>query len=130
MESIAREGYDTFERLCTVYLNKVYDNVDSYKVNTITVKDDTIYIEGNIKFKSGANAVAPFEFKYKNTYRNEIYLIGGCLYISGDTKAFKMNCSVEGDSLIIDSLTYNYRPLGKAKNDMIYGKVERIKKCH
>ena len=94
--------------------------------NIILNENKDFVIEGKIGFDSGNKKDTQFVFSTKSNENGKLKLEGYNKQISKGKKTFKLNCSVNGKSLICESLNYNY----KGKNDLnesvrVYGTVKR-----
>ena len=118
---------ESFNGLGESYLKRCYENVTSFKTSNITLNENKEFvIEGKIGFDSGNKKDTQFVFSTKSNENGKLKLEGYNKQISKGKKTFKLNCSVNGKSLICESLNYNY----KGKNDLnesvrVYGTVKR-----
>lgn len=99
-----------FDELGESYLKKIYENVASYKTTKGSLKDDTLKLEGIIKFKSGKEAKTNFIFESKSvTKTGKLKLVGENQQFAKGRKSFTLTGRVDGKKLVTESLTYNYR---------------------
>lgn len=99
-----------FDELGESYLKKIYENVASYKTTKGSLKDDTLKLEGIIKFKSGKEAKTNFIFESKSvTKTGKLKLVGENQQFAKGKKSFTLTGRVDGKKLVTESLTYNYR---------------------
>lgn len=125
IEEFDEEGFD---ELGESYLKKVYENVESYKTTSGSLKNNAICLEGVITFNSGKKAKTSFIFEAKEmTKRGKLKFIGENVNLSKNKKAFTLTGIADNKKLMCESLTYNY--LAKdAKNNKakkLYGTVKR-----
>jgi len=125
IEEFDEEGFD---ELGESYLKKVYENVESYKTTSGSLKNNSICLEGVITFNSGKKAKTSFIFEAKEmTKRGKLKFIGENVNLSKNKKAFTLTGIADNKKLMCESLTYNY--LAKdAKNNKakkLYGTVKR-----
>ena len=125
IEEFDEEGFD---ELGESYLKKVYENVESYKTTSGSLKNNSICLEGIITFNSGKKAKTNFIFEAKEmTKRGKLKFIGENVNLSKNKKAFTLTGIADNKKLMCESLTYNY--LAKdAKNNKakkLYGTVKR-----
>lgn len=99
-----------FDELGESYLKKIYENVASYKTTKGSLKDETLKLEGIIKFKSGKEAKTNFIFESKSvTKTGKLKLVGENQQFAKGKKSFTLTGRVDGKKLVTESLTYNYR---------------------
>ena len=118
---------DEFDELGESYLKKVYGNVDSFKTSKVSVKGNTLKLEGIIKFNSGNKKNTTFLFEAKDiTKKGKIRFMGENLQISRGKKSFTLVGNVKDNKLIAESLNYNYRTKNEnGKSIRLYGTVKR-----
>lgn len=120
---------EKFDELGESYLKQVYDNVESYKTESIKEDGNKLVIEGMIKFNSGNNKKTSFIFEAKDvTKTGKVRFIGENKQISRGKKSFTMTGKVNEGKFISESLNYNYRAKDtNGKSNRMYGTV-RTKK--
>ena len=120
---IAKESLDTrsliekledfddvnFDTLVNKYFNKVYENVESYKTTNCKFEDNSIIVEGVIKFNSGKEK--PTSFKLKESKQNKVNVRFDCTNESlvNQDKAFSLVGKVINNNLICESFSCNYK---------------------
>lgn len=116
---------ESFNYLGTSYLKEVYDNVRNFKVTDVEQIGNSLKLEGVIKFDSGKSKKTSFIFEQKDaTKRGKVRFIGENKQISKGKKSFTLTGKVQGNRLMSESLTYNYRAKdGSGKSKRIYGTV-------
>lgn len=125
IDSIDDEGFDT---LGESYLKKVYENVESFKTSSSSIKDGKLMVEGIISFNSGKKAKTSFVFEsISKTKRGKIKFLGENLNFSKSKSAFTLIAKPEGKKAVCESLTYNYVAKDSKSNKKlpVYGKVSK-----
>lgn len=120
---------ETFDELGESYLKQVYENVNSYKTESIKEDGNKLVIEGMINFNSGNNKKTSFIFEAKDvTKSGKVRFIGENKQISRGKKAFTMTGKVNEGKFISESLNYNYRAKDtEGKSNRMYGTVRTNK---
>ena len=125
IDSIDDEGFDA---LSESYLKKVYENVESFKTSSSSIKDGKLMVEGVISFNSGKKAKTSFVFEsISKTKRGKIKFLGENLNFSKSKRAFTLIAKPEGKKAVCESLTYNYVAKDSKSNKKlpVYGKVSK-----
>lgn len=125
IEEIDEEGFD---ELGESYLKKVYENVESYKTISGSLKNNCICLEGIITFNSGKKAKTNFIFEAKEmTKRGKLKFIGENVNLSKNKKAFTLTGTAENKKLMCEALTYNYlaRDAKNNKAKKLYGTIRK-----
>lgn len=116
-----------FDRLVNKFVHATYENVDKYETKNLYLDDDnTLIVEGVIKYTSGKEREAQFklcEKKLTTTKEDVIALNGICEAFNTTEKAFTFRGVISENKLNFNSLTYNFntKVLNESKN--IKGKV-------
>lgn len=119
---------DEFDELEEKYLQKVYENVKSYKTTKGTIRGNKLILEGVIEFNSGKKVPT------KNIFESAYRLKNGKLKFNGlneqfskNNKAFTLTGSLNNKKLIIESLNYNYsaKDNKSGKTQRIYGTIKK-----
>lgn len=120
---------ETFDELGESYLKNTYDNVNSYKTESIKEKNDKLVIEGLITFNSGNTRKTSFIFEAKDvTKSGRIRMIGENCQISRGKKSFTVAGRMNEGKFISESLNYNYRAKDvDGKSTRMYGTVRTNK---
>jgi len=118
---------DDFDDLGESYLKKVYENVESFKTSKVTAQENTLVIEGIIKFNSGKEKATQFIFEASDATKDgKVRFIGENAQISRGKKSFTLSGKIEGSKFIAESLNYNYRAKDAEGNSTrLYGTVKR-----
>lgn len=125
IDSIDDEGFDA---LSESYLKKVYENVESFKTSSSSIKDGKLMVEGTISFNSGKKAKTSFVFEsISKTKRGKIKFLGKNPNFSKSKSAFTLIAKPEGKKAVCESLTYNYVAKDSKSNKKlpVYGKVSK-----
>ena len=125
VEDIEEEG---FNELGESYLKEVYDNVKSFKTIKGSINESKIKLEGIIEFNSGKKAKTNFIFESAEiTKKGKVKFVGGNPQISKKPNAFTLQGTLKDHTLIVESLTYNYRAQDAKSNSNFskYGTVKR-----
>lgn len=99
---------DSFDALGESYLKKHYDNVEGFRTTNAKVFENSLIIEGVIRFTSGSSKGTSFIFEATNTKKRNVLFEGYNKQISRGKKTFKLNCSVQKGKIIPRSMSYNY----------------------
>ena len=107
---------DSFDELGESYLTKHYDNVEGFKTVNAKVYNNSLIIEGVIRFNSGNSKCTSFVFEASkvNPKKKSALFEGYNSQISRGKKTYKMDCLMESGKIKPVKLTYNYR----AKNEL------------
>lgn len=128
-ESLEDFDETAFDSIGEKFLKRTYENVESYKTTSATSVDNTLKLEGVIKFKSGKERPTTFVFEAKDiTPRGKARFVGENLQISKAKKAFSVSGKLGEGKFIAESLNYNYsakNPDGKSTR--VYGTVTNRK---
>ena len=119
---------DEFDTLGESYLKKVYENVNSYKSRSSSLKDGKLIVEGIITFSSGKKAKTSFIFENIVKTRNgKIKFIGENLQLSKNRKAFTLTTHADGKKGIVESFNYNYiaKDSKTGKSVSLYGTIKK-----
>lgn len=118
---------ESFDELGEGYLKKVYENVDSFKTSKVSYNDNTLVLEGVIKFNSGKSKKTTFLFENKQiTKKGKVRFIGENKEIARGKKSFTITGRIDNKKFLSESFNYNYgvkTPLGKVKR--IYGTISK-----
>lgn len=112
---------EQFDNLGESYLKNVYENVNSFKTTAVKANENSLIVEGLIKFDSGKEKATQFVFEAKDATKNgNVRFIGENAQITRGKKAFTLTGKMSGNKFIAESLNYNYR----AQNNRVYGTVK------
>ena len=122
---------ETFDELGESFLKNTYENVESYKTESIKEQDgNKLVVEGLITFSSGKVKKTSFIFEAKDiTKSGKVRFIGENCQLSRGKKSFTVAGKVQEGKFISESLNYNYRAKdGKSgKSTRMYGTVRTNK---
>ena len=121
---------ETFDELGESFLKNTYDNVVSYKTESIKEQDgNKLVVEGLIKFNSGNTKKTTFIFESKDiTKTGRVRFIGENCQLSRGKKSFTVAGKVNEGKFISESLNYNYRAKDvNGKSARMYGTVRTNK---
>ena len=121
---------ETFDELGESFLKNTYDNVVSYKTESIKEQDgNKLVVEGLIKFNSGNTKKTTFIFEAKDiTKTGRVRFIGENCQLSRGKKSFTVAGKVNEGKFISESLNYNYRAKDvNGKSARMYGTVRTNK---
>lgn len=121
---------ETFDELGESFLKNTYDNVVSYKTESIKEQDgNKLIVEGLIKFNSGNTKKTTFIFEAKDiTKTGRVRFIGENCQLSRGKKSFTVAGKVNEGKFISESLNYNYRAKDvNGKSARMYGTVRTNK---
>lgn len=118
---------ETFDELGESFLKNTYENVESYKTESIKEQDgNKLVVEGLITFNSGKVKKTSFIFEAKDiTKSGKVRFIGENCQLSRGKKSFTVAGKVQEGKFISESLNYNYRAKDakSGKSTRMYGTV-------
>lgn len=116
---------ESFNTLAEGYLKKVYENVKSYKTTKVSNNGNKLIFEGIIKFTSGNSKKTSFIFESSTATRSgKVKFIGENKQITRGKKAFMLEGKLNKNSLLTESLRYNYKAKDSTgKSSRIYGRI-------
>lgn len=116
-----------FDRLVNKFVHTTYENVESYKTNNLYLDDDnTLIVEGVIKYTSGKEKEAQFKLTEKklNTQKEDaVALTGICEAFNTSEKAFTFRGTLSENVMNLNSLTFNFNTKVLNEDKNIKGKV-------
>ena len=116
-----------FDRLVNKFVHTTYENVENYKTNSLYLDDDnTLIVEGVIKYTSGKEKEAQFKLTEKklNTQKEDaIALTGICEAFNTSERAFTFRGTLSENVMNLSSLTFNFNTKVLNENKNIKGKV-------
>ena len=122
---------ETFDELGESFLKNTYENVKSYKTESVKEQDDNkLVVEGLITFNSGKVKKTSFIFESKDiTKSGKVRFIGENCQLSRGKKSFTVAGKVQEGKFISESLNYNYRAKDakSGKSTRMYGTVRTNK---
>ena len=99
---------DSFDELGESYLREHYDNVVGFKTVNAKVFEDSLIVEGVIRFESGSSKGTTFIFEATGKENNNVLFEGYNRQISRGKKTFKLNCSLVEGCIKPEKMAYNY----------------------
>ena len=118
---------ETFDELGESFLKNTYENVESYKTESIKEQDgNKLVVEGLITFNSGKVKKTSFIFEAKDiTKSGKVRFIGENCQLSRGKKSFTVAGKIQEGKFISESLNYNYRAKDakSGKSTRMYGTV-------
>lgn len=119
---------ESFDGLGESYLKKVYENVSSYKTSNVSMKDNSLIVEGVITFNSGKTKKTNFIFEAKTATKNKkLRFVGENKQITRGRKAFTITGTLnESKSFITERFNYNYTAKNsEGKSKRLYGTLKK-----
>lgn len=119
---------ESFDGLGESYLKKVYENVSSYKTSNVSMKDNSLIVEGVITFNSGKSKKTNFIFEAKTATKNKkLRFVGENKQITRGRKAFTLTGTLnENKSFITEKFNYNYTAKNsEGKSKRLYGTLKK-----
>lgn len=119
---------ESFNKLGTNYLRRVYENVNSFKTTEANIVGNKLVLEGVISFKSGAQKHTSFVFEARDITRsNRVRFIGENSQICRGKRAFVLGGTLKDGTLITESLNYNYTAKNTEGNSTrVHGTVRAL----
>lgn len=117
-----------FDTLGEKYLKRVYENVQSFKTTKGSLSGNQLKLEGLITFKSGKEATTNFIFEAHTISKTgKLKFLGENKQFAKGKKSFTLTGSKQGNKLMMESLTYNYRGKDAStnKSQRLYGRVSK-----
>lgn len=99
---------ESFDELGESYLRRHYDNVEGFKTVNAKVFNDSLIIEGVIRFNSGNSKGTKFVFEGTKATKGGVMFEGYNQQISRGKKTFKMTCALNNGTVTPKKLSYNY----------------------
>ena len=106
---------ESFDQLGESYLKEIYENVNKYKTNQVSIKKDKLVVEGVIDFTSGAKKKTSFIFESKDcTKQGKLRFTGRNKHITEDVAPFTLQGRIIKNKFISESFKYNYKALNES----------------
>lgn len=100
---------ESFDKLVNKYLNKIYENITSYKTTSITQTDRNTYlIEGVFNLDNKKELKTSFLLESVEKNNNVFVLKGSNKILCEDKEPFEIKGKVDNKKLIFESFKYNY----------------------
>ena len=100
---------ESFDKLVNKYLNKIYENINSYKTTSISQTNRNEYlIEGIFKLNDNNKIKTSFLLEVTEKKNNNITLKGSNKILAESKEPFEIKCKVNDKKLIFESFKYNY----------------------
>lgn len=113
---------ESFDKLINPYLNKLYENISSYKTTNISqISRNTLKIEGLITGNNSKEIVTEFLLKVKNSESNNLLFEGYNPLLSDNKAAFTLKSNVEKNKLLFETFEYAYNKEVDNKEYLIEG---------
>lgn len=108
-ETVSEFEFESFNKVCTNYLQNIYENVQDFAVSNAVVDGNTVTIDGTINFKSGNTKPTQFVFEAKDiTKSNKARFVGMNESFSRGKKTFTIAGTLTDGKYVTESMTYNY----------------------
>lgn len=99
---------ESFDELGESYLREHYDNVVGFKTVNAKIFENSLIVEGVIRFESGSSKGTTFVFEAVNKENDDVLFEGYNRQISRGKKTFKLNCSLVEGCIKPEKMAYNY----------------------
>ena len=99
---------ESFDELGESYLREHYDNVIGFKTVNAKIFENSLIVEGVIRFESGSSKGTTFVFEATGKENNDVLFEGYNKQISRGKKTFKLNCSLVEGCIKPEKMAYNY----------------------
>jgi len=133
-EEVTFESFNTdrFNLIANTYLTEVYSNVDSFTTTNAEVDDanNKVIIEGVINYKSGKSKKTKFEFLGESVENNQYVFKGLNETFAKNDKAFTLKATIKDNTLISESLDYDYTVENKKLNESKIVKGSTLKESY
>ncbi len=105
------EDFDevSFDKLVNKYFNKVFENVESYKTTNCKFENNSILVEGTIKFKSGKEKATAFKLSENKQNKHTVRFDCVNESLANQDKAFSLVGKVLRNRLMCESFSCNYK---------------------
>ena len=120
-----------FDELGESFLKRVYENVNSFKTSKVQYKDDSLIVEGLIKFNSGKEKTTTFKFEnFKSTKRGKVLISGLNEMFSKNKKSFILKGTLADKHFTCESLVYKYntRDINESNKNEVILSIDNIYK--
>lgn len=111
---------ESFDQIGESYLKEIYENVNKYKTNQVSIKKDKLVVEGVIDFTSGAKKKTSFIFESKDcTKQGKLRFTGKNKHITEDVTPFTLQGKLIENKFISESFEYNYKALNESADSAV-----------
>lgn len=109
LDNIENVVEESFEKLASSYLNKLYENVESFKITSISQPSrKALIVEGDIVGTNGRTVATKFDLKLKENANHRVIFEALNNKLSDNDRAFQIVAKSENDSLLFESFSYKY----------------------
>jgi hypothetical protein len=100
---------ESFEKLINPYLTKLYENVESFKVESVDqISRNDFKITGKIKGTNDNEHLVEFLFKKVSNKNKELIFEGYSELFTDNKKAYKLTAKVDNNELLFENFEYKY----------------------
>lgn len=116
---------ESFDGLVNKYLNKVYENITSYKTTSITQTDRNTYlIEGVFSLNDNKELKTSFLLESVEKKNSNFVLKGSNEILCEDKEPFEIRGKVDNKKMVFESFKYNYVETVGEKQYLVEGLEE------
>lgn len=109
LEDVEDVKVESLDKLANSYFTKLYENFKEFKTTDLIQEGrSSLKVVGDITFKNNNHRLVEFIFKVTSNKKDNIILEGYNKLISDKENAFELKGKLENNSIIFESLSYNY----------------------
>ena len=125
MESLkAVENLDEtgFDKVINEYLKSTFENVDSYTTTKGSIIDESLELEGTIKYTSGKEKQVKFVLEGSSIKNGRIRFTGMNESLTDAKKAFTFISKIDDNCLVCEAMSYNYSVKVNEESKVVRGR--------
>lgn len=119
VENLDESGFD---KVINEYLKETFENVESYTTTKGVIIDESLELEGTIKYTSGKEKPIKFVLEGALTKGNKIKFTGMNESLTDAKKAFTFISNIKDNCLVCEALSYNYQVKVNEENKVVRGR--------
>ena len=112
----------SFDKVINEYLTTVFENVESYKTTSSNMLDESLELEGTLKYKNNKEKTIKFVLEGYSKSKDTLRFTGMNESLASSKKAFNFNAKIKDNCLVCESLSYNYHVKLNEEYKVVKGK--------
>ena len=110
VEEMSEVDEESFDEVAESFMKREYSDIKSYRTTALTESNNTLFVEGKIRLKSGELVNTKFKFNQAGYLpKSNKYIFEGYNDTFTSSKAFKVKGSLKKKKLMVESLYYRYK---------------------
>ena len=110
VEEMSEVDEESFDEVAESFMKREYSDIKSYRTTALTESNNTLFVEGKIRLKSGELVNTKFKFNQAGYLpKSNKYVFEGYNDTFTSSKAFKVKGSLKKNKLMVESLYYRYK---------------------